>query len=199
MDVHTFDNIVGATTDRADGETVATRAGSTAELDVGAGVDSEAVILVLHYCTGNVNAIRVANVKAISVVTTLAITQAVINVHIIHIKRLGAADAESLNRRVLNVEVVDVRVLEAVRGKELGLGLATVGALGIPPPLALALNRVARLAVNDNVGAAEGDQRSTPFLVAESRRALEDDLPVQPCLAQISIYTRFCPCLPECH
>ena len=60
--------------------------------------------------------------------------------------------------------------------EELGLGLATVGTLAIPPLGAISVNNVARCTRDGNVAAGNGDQRTLPLLVTEAGGALEDDL-----------------------
>jgi hypothetical protein len=59
---------------------------------------------------------------------------------------------------------------------ELGLCLAAVGALAIPPAGALAVNHSAGVLLDGDVLAAEADQGAAPLFVAEGGGALEDDL-----------------------
>lgn len=58
---------------------------------------------------------------------------------------------------------------------ELGLLLAAVGALGVPPTLSIAIES-GTSAVNGDVVAIDTDKRTFPLLVAESGGTLEDDL-----------------------
>jgi hypothetical protein len=87
-----------------------------------------------------------------------------------------AVDAESLDRGVENVQALDVGVLKRVCAEELGLGLSTVAALGVPPSLTLAVNRVTRGTLDEEVVSGEGNQGTSPLLVAKGSLALEDDL-----------------------
>jgi hypothetical protein len=59
---------------------------------------------------------------------------------------------------------------------ELGLGLAAVGALAVPPAGALAVNHGAGVLLDGDVLAAEADQGAAPLFVAECGGAFEDDL-----------------------
>jgi hypothetical protein len=65
-----------------------------------------------------------------------------------------------------------------VGAEELGLLLAAVAALGIPPALALAVDDVAGSAVDGELVASEGDEGTLPLLVAEGGLALEGNLQV---------------------
>lgn len=60
--------------------------------------------------------------------------------------------------------------------EELWLLLAAVATLGIPPSATVAVDEVARCTGDLDVGAGDGDEWSRPFLVAEGRGTLKDDL-----------------------
>ena len=60
--------------------------------------------------------------------------------------------------------------------EELGFCLATVAALAIPPSLSLAVDRMARSALNQKVGTGEGNERAFPLFVTEGSLSLKDDL-----------------------
>lgn len=55
-------------------------------------------------------------------------------------------------------------------------GLATVGALAVPPLGAVAINHVARGAGDGDVRSGDGDEGALPFLVAKGSGTLENDL-----------------------
>lgn len=75
-----LDDVVGAATDRADTDAVATGAGALGEYDVGSAVDSEAVILVLHVGAGDGDARGASDIESIGVVTSvLDISSRVVN------------------------------------------------------------------------------------------------------------------------
>lgn len=107
---------------------------------------------------------------------TLGVAQRVVQVNTVDAKVGDTVDAEGLNRGVQDVEVLDVGVLERVGAEELGLGLAAVASLGIPPALALAVDGVARGSLNKKVVSGKGNERALPFLVTKGGLALEDDL-----------------------
>ena len=60
--------------------------------------------------------------------------------------------------------------------EELGLGLATVAALCVPPALTFTVNGVAGSTFDEKIVSGEGDQGTFPFLVAKGSLSLEDDL-----------------------
>ena len=57
----------------------------------------------------------------------------------------------------------------------LGLGLASVRSLSIPPLLTSAINGVAGGTHHLDVGSGDGDERTCPLLVSKGRCALEGD------------------------
>lgn len=155
---------------------MATAAVSAGEGDVSSRVDGEAVVLVLNNSSGDVDAGGGADIESIGVVSTLGVSQRVIHGDTVHSQVGDAVDAESLDGGVQDVEVLDVGVLERVSAEELGLGLAAVASLGVPPSLTLAVDGVTGSTLNEEVGTSEGDQRTFPLLVAEGSLSLEDDL-----------------------
>lgn len=70
--------------------------------------------------------------------------------HVDDLEVLGPVDAERLNGGVENVEALDARIGELMSAEELGLLLAAVAALGIPPSLSLAVDGVASRALDDD-------------------------------------------------
>lgn len=140
-----------------------------------AGVDSQTVILVLHNGIADGDPAAVADIKSISVVATIAIAVGVVDGDMIQ-HQVVSLDTEGLHRGVLDIEAGDARVIQAVRVEELGLGLAAVCALGVPPPRSVAVNDVAGFARHLDVLSGHPDQRALPFFVPEGGLALENDL-----------------------
>lgn len=70
-------------------------------------IDRNAVVLILASDAREIYTCRLANVKAISIVTALAIAGGVIDVHILDLEVLSAVDGEGLDWRVLDVEAGD--------------------------------------------------------------------------------------------
>jgi hypothetical protein len=60
--------------------------------------------------------------------------------------------------------------------EKLGLGLASVGALAIPPARTIAVDLSIVGRFNGDARAGYSDQRTVPFLVAEGGGTLENDL-----------------------
>lgn len=171
-----LDGVVGTATNGADRETVATRAGTAGEGDVGTGVDSQAVVLVLDVGARDVDTGGGADIESIGVVASSRVTGGVVEGDVVDAQVGGAVDGESLDGGVQDVQALDVGALEAVGVEELGLGLAAVAALAVPPAGALAVNGVSGGTVDLDVAAGEGDEGSLPLLVAEGGLALEGDL-----------------------
>lgn len=177
LDVHSVDGVVGTAADRANAEAMATAAGASGEGDVGAGVDSQAVVLVLHNGSRDVDVLGRADVEGIRVVAELAaITSRVVVRHIDDVEVGGRVDAHELDGRVLDVQALDGGLLHGVGVEELGLGLASVGALAVPPLGAVAIDDMARGAGDSDVSSGDGDQGAFPLLVSEGSGTLEDDL-----------------------
>lgn len=175
---HAGDGVNIATADGADRETVAAGAETRVELDVGARVDGDTVVLVVDLGAVDVNVVGLTNVEAIGVVTSRGVTSRVVNGHLVDGEAVAAVDGDNLNGGVLNADVVDVRVVHLVSSEELGLGLATVGALGVPVFLTQAVQRRAGGTLDSDASTGDGEKRSLPLLVAEGGLSLEDDLGV---------------------
>lgn len=175
-DANCLDGVVRASTNGSDGETVTAAAVTAGEGDVGTRVDGETIILVLDDGSRDVHAGGGANVESIGVVSTERIAEGVVHVNTVDAQVGDAVDAESLDRGVENVQVLDVGVLEGVGAEELGLCLAAVAALAIPPSLTLAVDGVSRRSLDEQVVTGEGDERALPFGIAEGGLALEDDV-----------------------
>lgn len=175
-DANRLDDVVGAAADGANRDAVAAAAVTASKGDVGSRVDGEAVVLVLDDGALDVDAGGGADVEGVGVVAALGVAEGVVNVHVDNIELGGLVDAKGLDGRVLDREALDVGVGHLVGAEELGLGLAAVAALGVPPALALAVDGVARGAVDGEAVAADGDEGTLPLLVAKGSLALEGDL-----------------------
>lgn len=105
----------------------------------------------------------------------LAVAGRVVDGHALDV-HVVALHRNRLHRRVLDVQVLDVRALQLVRVHELGLGLAAVRALAVPPALTLGVDHGARGSSESDALTAEADEGALPLLVAEGGGALEGDL-----------------------
>lgn len=173
---YSVNGVVVTTTNTANGQTVASRAGTPAEGNLGTRVDSNAVILVVHLGALNHDVVARANIKAISVVAAVAVTGGVVNGHIGDSESIAAVDADSLDGRVLDVQVRDARVGQRVRGEELGLRLAAVAALRVPPAGSVGVQLRTGGSLDGDAVALDLEEGAFPFLVAPGGGALEDDL-----------------------
>jgi len=170
------DGVVITTTDGTDGETVATSAGRTGDSDVGTRVDGDTVILVVDVGTRNGDAAGGANVESIGVVAlVLTVTGRVVNSDTSQGKLLGVVDGEDLNGRILDLDVLDLGVGHLVSVEELGLLLATVGALAVPPSATLTVEDGAGSTNDGELVTGDGDERTSPLLVAEGGGTLESN------------------------
>lgn len=98
------------------------------------------------------------------------------NSHVRNRKSVAAIDGNGLYGRVLDVQVGNGRVRQVVGVEELGLGLAAVGALSVPPSGTVGVEVGAGRAFNGDLVALDLQKRAIPLLVAPSGLALEDDL-----------------------
>lgn len=106
---------------------------------------------------------------------TIAITIRVINRDTVQ-KQIVRLNAERLNGCILDIETGNSRVIQAVSVKELGLGLATIGTLTIPPALTTTVDGVVGRSGDEDVGSGDADKGAFPFFVAKGGFAAEDDL-----------------------
>ncbi len=141
-----------------------------------AGVNSQAVILVVDNWVGDVDTGAAADVESIGVVTSLAVSIGVVDVDAIQSKAIGAVDAEDLNGGVLDRDALDLGVDQFVGIEELGLLLAAVTPLAIPPAGSIAIENGTGGSPDSDIGPGDGDQGARPFLVAEGSGSLEDNL-----------------------
>lgn len=174
-DGNALDDVVGAATNRANRQAMATRASALGEGDVLTRVNSETIVLVLDVGARNHHIRRRTNIESIGVVTQLGASR-VVHGDIDDLQVCGGVDAHELHGGVLDVEVLDGGLLERVCVKHLGLGLAAVAALAVPPLGAIAVNDVTRSAGDSDVGTGHGNERAFPLLVAERGGAGESDL-----------------------
>lgn len=156
---------------------MATRARTARELDVLARVDGDTVVLVLDGGAADVDAVGLADVESVGVVAAVVVAVRVVDGQVLEDSAVGL-DADGLHGGVLDVEAGDGRVLDGVDIHELGLGLATVGALTVPPAGALAVNHGILGSGDGEAGPTETDERALPLLVAEGGGTLEGDLRV---------------------
>lgn len=132
----------------------------------------------MNHGVGDVDTSAGTDVECIGVVATLAVTIGVVDSDSIQSNAIGIVDAENLDRGILDVDVLDLGVDQLVGSEELGLSLAAVGSLAIPPASTISIENSTRSSLDSNVSSGDGDQRTAPFLVAEGGLSLEDDLKV---------------------
>jgi hypothetical protein len=113
-------------------------------------VDSQAVVLVLDVGVADGDVGTLANVEGIGVVAALGITVGVVDGDVVEDQVVGL-HAESLDGGVLDVQAGDGRVLQLVGVEELGLVLAAVGSLGVPPSGSVTVDEMTLLAGDFNV------------------------------------------------
>lgn len=140
-----------------------------------AGVNGQAVVLVLDNSVTDGHAVTLADIKGIRVVAAIVITVRVVDVDTIQDDVVGL-DAKGLHGRVLDIEAGNGRVVQVVGIEELGLGLTPVGTLAIPPARTAAVDGVVGCSADDNVRSSDTDKRAFPLLVSKGGFAVEDDL-----------------------
>lgn len=106
---------------------------------------------------------------------TVAITVGVINGDTDQDDIVGL-DAKGLHGSVLDIEAGDTRVVQVVSIEELGLGLAAIGALAVPPARTATVDDVVRCSANGDVRSGDTDEGAVPLLVSEGSLAAEDNL-----------------------
>jgi hypothetical protein len=140
-----------------------------------AGVNSQAVVLVLDVGVADGDVGGLADIEGIGVVATTAVTVRVVNGDVIKDQVVGLY-TESLHGGVLDVQVRDGRVGHGVGVEELGLGLAAVGSLAVPPAGTATVDDMARGTGDLEVLTGEADEGAFPLLVSEGGLALEGNL-----------------------
>lgn len=146
-------------------------------LSYSARIDSNTIVLVVHGGAVNNHVATRADIKAISVVATCTVTGLVVNGHLVDSQSITAIDANGLHGSVLNVQVIDRgRAGQTVSGKELGLCLATVSTLAIPPAGTIRVELRAAGTGDGDILALDLQHGARPLLIAPSGCTLEDDL-----------------------
>lgn len=141
------------------------------------GVDSNAVILVVTLCPRDSHARAASNVKAVGVVAeVISIAVRAVDSHVSDGQPVRAVDADGLNGRVLDVQVGDGAVRQIMGVEELGLRLAAVGALAVPPTGTVGVEVGPGGAFDGDLGALDLQQRAIPLFIAPSSLAFKDDL-----------------------
>jgi hypothetical protein len=125
---------------------------------------------------GDVDTSTGADIESIGIVASLAVAINIINSNSVQSKTVGSIDAEDLNRGVLDCDVLDLGVDHLVGIEELGLGLAAVCSLSIPPASTISIEDGTRGSLDSDVSSRDGNQGAGPFLVAEGGLSFEDDL-----------------------
>lgn len=75
----------------------------------------------------------------------------------------------------MTYQSLDDRVRHRVSVEELGLGLAAVRALGVPPASTISVESGTGAIDSERV-TGDGDKRASPLLVSKGGGALEDDM-----------------------
>lgn len=108
--------------------------------------------------------------------STPTITGTVINCHAGNSQSVDTIYTDGLDGCVLNIKVGDRRRSEIVSSEELGLRLATVATLAIPPTGAVWVQNRAAGTLDGDTIALNLEQRARPLLVTPSSCTLENDL-----------------------
>jgi hypothetical protein len=140
-------------------------------------VDRNAVILVVDFGTGNNDIVRRTDIETVRVVSALRISSGVVDGHPRNRETIAAVDAHGLDRSVLDVEIVDSRLAsQAVSSEELGLGLAAVASLAVPPTGTVRVELRTAGTGDGNILALDLEQWTSPLLVAPGSGTLKDNL-----------------------
>jgi hypothetical protein len=115
-DLHGVDDVVVAAADGADGETVAAGAVAAGESDVSAGVDGEAVVLVVDGGAGDGDVLRVTDVESVGVVAALRVTVLVVDGDVVDRECVGVVDREDLDGGVLDCLGIGSQQLKILGG-----------------------------------------------------------------------------------
>jgi hypothetical protein len=139
-------------------------------------VDRNAVILVVDCGTGNNDIVRRTDIEAVRVVSE-RISSGVVDGHARDRETIAAVDAHGLDRSVLDVEIVDSRrASQAVSSEELGLDLAAVASLAVPPTGTVRVELCTAGTGDGNILALDLQQWTSPLLVAPGSGTLKDNL-----------------------
>ena len=129
-------------------------------------VNSNTVILVVNIRSTDRNARAIADVKPICV-GPKRIASGAINSDSSNCKVSATIDAEDLHRWVEDVDVGDGGRDQIMCLEELGLGLATVGALSIPPVCTVAVKVGSAGLCHGNIGSRNGEERARPEIESD--------------------------------
>ena len=141
------------------------------------GVDGNAVILVVDFGPRDGDIGAFPNVEAIGIGRkVIRIPVGVVHRDVRHGEIGGSINTEDLNRGILDVDTLDGGRGQVMGIEELGLRLAAIAALVVPPATAVAVEIGAIRSRDGDVSPGDGDERSIPFLVAKGGFAFEDDL-----------------------
>jgi hypothetical protein len=174
---------------------VAAGAVATSEGDLSAAVDGKAVVLVVDGRAADGDLGGASDVEGIGVVAALGVTVLVVDGDAVELGVGGGVDREDLNGRVLDglsqriplvivitgdvtrtaYQSLDDGVRHRVSVEELGLGLAAVRALGVPPASTVAVESSTSTIDSERV-TRDGDKRASPLLVSKGGSTLEDDM-----------------------
>lgn len=151
------------------------RAGNrTGASSYGSGVDSNAVILVVHLGIGDCDTGAITNIKSIGVVTSSRVTGATVNDNVVNGQASDVRNADSHEGGVQDVEVIDNRRGQAMSKEELGLDLS-ISALAVPPSSTSSIQGSTGT-FNGDARSGDLEERTGPFFVAPGGSSLEDDL-----------------------
>lgn len=139
-------------------------------------VHSHTVILVVDISAGDNHVRTVANIESIGVMAARAVSGLVVDSHIGDSQPVTSINADRLNRGVLDVEIRDSRIGEIMRIEELGLRLAPVTSLAIPPTRSIGIQVCAVGTLNRDAGAFNLEQGAIPLLVTPGGLTFENDL-----------------------
>jgi hypothetical protein len=123
-----------------------------------AGVDGEAVILVLNVGTRDCDASAIADVKSICVMAqAVGIARRIANSDTMKGEAIGAVNGEGMHRRVLYVEISDGRSGEWVGVEEFRLRSAAVAAFSVSLSGPSVIEHMASWASDGDI--SSGDQK----------------------------------------
>lgn len=166
------DGVGAAAADRADRQTVAAVAVAVGEGDMLAGVDGQAVILVIHGGAVDGDIRAGADGEGIHVVAQ-ACTSGVVDQDVGEVEVIGL-DTEGLDWGVVHLQTDDGGLLEGVGGGELGLDItAGIASLALPSAGTVAVDLGAGGLLHGVVGDRHGDHGTGPFVGGSN---VKDDL-----------------------
>ena len=134
--------------------------------------------MIIHIGSSDHDIAARSDIEAISIMASLGIASRVINGHISNSQAVRATNADGLNGRVLDVEISDGGVDKIMSIEELGLRLAAIASLAIPPAGTIGVQICTRGAFNSDPRALNLEQWADPFFVAPGGLAFEDDLQI---------------------